>query len=212
MIMFDHHQKLPNIGDQAPGFEFDTPKGLTRFPDYCAGCWCIFFAHPANFTSAWRMYSTFLALKERWFNARNTKLLALSNEPVRQNDWSDKVRRYIGIYLKAPVIEDLDFSLANLYGMASGRRKQAGFDRLAIIIDPEGAIRLILHNPLPSIENAIIDLEHQLDLLQGKCEVPVENPVFKPLHLSEIEEKADANDKEYKPKPAYFRRNKINPN
>src|SRR5690349_5085110 len=109
-------QKLPEVGDPAPAFEVQTSKGLVRFPGFSEGCWCIFFAHPANFTSAWAMFSAFLAMKERWLNERNTKVLALSNESLRpNNDWSDKARRFIGIYLKAPVIEDLDFSIARMY-------------------------------------------------------------------------------------------------
>lgn len=209
--MHEDQLNLPQVGDRVPAFEVSTQRGVLHFPEYSAGCWCIFFAHPANFTSAWRLYSTFLALKERWFNARNTKLLALSNEPIRQNDWSDKVRRYIGIYLKAPVIEDLDFHIANRFGMASGRRKQAGFDRLAFIIDPEGIIRLILHNPLPSIEHAVLDLERELDRLQGKMpESTTSNPALPP-DVTNPTEQLDASDKPRR-KPAYFRKNTLNLN
>jgi peroxiredoxin (alkyl hydroperoxide reductase subunit C) len=209
--MANDQPELPGIGDPAPRFEVETPRGLFRFPEYSEGCWCIFFAHPANFTSAWRMYSTFLALKERWFAARNTRLVALSNEDIRLNDWSDKVRRYIGIYLKAPVIEDLDFSIADRFGMASGRRKQPGFDRLAFIIDPDGIIRLIMHNPLPSIENAVLELEKELDRLQGNVPVPAETTPAHTLESLDIPEKSDAVE-EYKPKPAYFKRNRQNQN
>ena len=68
--MLSNHPTLPKIGDYAPQFEVQTPKGLVRFPEFSKGYWCIFFAHPANFTSAWRMYSNFLAMKERWLNER----------------------------------------------------------------------------------------------------------------------------------------------
>lgn len=201
---------LPQVGDAAPSFVVHTPRGPLQLHDYCAGCWCIFFAHPANFTSAWSMYSAFLALKERWFNERNTKLLALVNEPIRQNDWSDKVRRYIGIYLKAPVIEDLDFSIANQFGMASGRRKLPGFDRLAFIIDPEGIIRLIIHNPLPSIESAILDLENSLDRLQGKVAACPQSrePGYDGVSPQERPDAAE----DYTMKPAYFGKRKVNLN
>jgi peroxiredoxin (alkyl hydroperoxide reductase subunit C) len=201
---------LPQIGDLAPAFEVPTQKGLVRFPEYSDGCWCIFFAHPANFTSAWTMFSTFLAKKERWLNERNTKVLALSNEPLRQNnDWADKARRFIGIYLHAPVIEDLDFRIAKLYGLASGRRPQAGCDRLALIIDPEGVVRLIIHRPLPNIESALLDIEHALNRLQGK------EPEIEEERLESLEtfEQSDANGQRfYKHKPAYFPRKKLSPN
>ena len=148
--MLPDYPQLPKIGDAAPRFQVHTQKGLVSFPDFSRGYWCIFFAHPANYTSAWRMYSNFLAMKERWLDERNTKLLVLSNESIRQNDWSDIVRRYLSIFLKAPVIEDTDHQVAALYGMSSGRRILPPNDRLLYIIDPGGIIRLIVPRPLPS--------------------------------------------------------------
>ena len=206
--MYNRKKKLPDVGDPAPTFEVNTSKGLVQFPGYSQGCWCIFFAHPANFTSAWTMFSAFLAMKERWLNERNTKVLALSNESLRpNNDWSDKARRFIGIYLKAPVIEDLDFRIANLYGLASGRRPQQGCDRLAVIIDPEGIVRLIIHRPLPNIESALLDIERELDRLQGK--IVEENEATPPLEMAEVIEQSDATGLNYKPKAAHFPRKKF---
>jgi alkyl hydroperoxide reductase subunit AhpC len=209
---------LPEVGDPAPAFAVHTQKGIVRFPAYSKGCWCIFFAHPANFTSAWTMYSTFLSLKERWFNSRNTKLIALSNERLqRQSDWSEKVRRYIGIYLGAPVIEDLDFSIASRYGMATGRRKQNDNNRVAFIIDPEGIIRLIVDDQQPSIDHAILNLEQELDRLQGKVTTPSVHEVNMSKRSNEsaivfdVPEQCDATPN-YKLKPAYFKKDKINPN
>lgn len=144
------------------------------------------------------MFSAFLAKKERWLNERNTKVLALSNEPIRQNDWSDKARRFIGIYLKAPVLEDLDFRIAHLYGLASGRRPQAGCERLAVVIDPQGIVRLVVNRPLPNIESALSDIESQLDRLQGLSAVP------DPLDILEAIELSDATGKVYRSRPAYF--------
>ncbi|MBL7808356.1 MAG: redoxin domain-containing protein [Saprospiraceae bacterium] len=199
---------LPEVGDHAPSFEVETEKGLLHFPEYTAGSWCIFFAHPANFTSAWTMFSAFLAMKERWLNERNTKVLALANESLRQNNqWADKARRYIGIYLKAPVIEDLDFRIAKQFGLASGRRPQAGCDRLALIIDPFGIIRMIIHRPLPNIESALLEIEMELDRLQGAPPPPPPQPAS--FHVPEL---SDVIDNHYKTDPAYFTKKKIHPN
>jgi len=203
-------QNLPQIGDPAPSFEFQSPRGLLRFPEYSAGCWCVFFAHPANFTSAWAMFSAFLAMKERWLNERNTRVLALSNEPIGHNDWSDKARRFIGIYLKAPVIEDLDFSIASRYGLASGRRPQPGLDRLAVIIDPQGIVRLIIHRPLPNIETAILDIQTEFDRLLNNT-TPITDSPCSSQH-EETLELSDAVGVRYKPKPAHFPRKKLYPN
>jgi peroxiredoxin 2/4 len=171
--MKPEQQKLPEIGDLAPNFEFETSRGLVRFPEYTEGNWCIIFAHPANFTSAWTMFGTYIGMKERWLSARNTKLLAISNEALRQNnDWSEKARRFIGIYMKAPVLEDLDFRVSRLFGIASGRRPQPGLERLALIIDPKGIVRLIIYRPLPNIESALSDIERELSRLQGE-DIPI---------------------------------------
>jgi alkyl hydroperoxide reductase subunit AhpC len=203
---------LPQVGDIAPSFTAQTQKGIIEFPAYCDGCWCILFVHPANFTSAWTMYSTFLALKERWFDGRNTKMLALSNEPLRHTEWSQKVRRYIGIYLGAPVIEDLDFSIAQQYGMTtSSRRKQPQDDRIAFIIDPQGVIRVIIENKQPSIETAIVQLEIELDRLQnGSLQVELAEETRIPEFV-EVTEQCDA-VQEYRWRPAYFRKDQVHPN
>jgi peroxiredoxin (alkyl hydroperoxide reductase subunit C) len=201
---------LPQVGDTAPGFVFHTEQGEIRFPEYCAGYWCVFFAHPANFTSAWMMFSAFLAKKERWLNERNTRALGLSTVPISQNDWSDKARRFVGIHLKAPVLEDLDFRVANLYGLASGRRPQAGCNRLAFIIDPQGVIRHIITRPLmPDIESALLEIEAEFHRLQGNL---AEDLHVQPLLEVSAAEQSDATDRLYKPKPAHFSKKKIVPN
>lgn len=205
-----HHPRLPQVGDTAPSFTFLTPQGEIHFPEYSRGYWCVFFAHPANFTSAWMMFSAFLAKKERWLNERNSKAIALSTVPISQNDWSDKARRFIGIHLKAPVLEDLDFRVANLYGMASGRRPQSGCNRLALIIDPEGVIRHIITRPLmPDIESALLEIEAEFHRLQGNL---VEDFPARPLVPVGAAELSDATEGLYKPKPAHFSKKKISPN
>lgn len=205
------HTNLPQVGDPAPSFIFQSQQGEeVHFPEYSRGYWCVFFAHPANFTSAWTMFSAFLAKKERWLNERNTKALAISTEPMSHNDWSDKARRFIGIHLKAPVLEDLDFNIANLYGMASGRRPQSGCNRLAVIIDPEGIIRLIITRPLmPNIESALVEIEAIFDRLQGNLSDDLKSV---PLEPAGAVEQSDATERYYKPKPAHFAKKKISPN
>ena len=108
------------------------------------------------------------------------------------------------------IIEDLDFSIAHRFGMASVRRKTPGHDRLAFIIDPDGIIRVIIRVPLPSIEHAIVDLQIELDRLQGNPDVYAEAPCLQPL---ETNEQLDVISLEgYKPKPAYFKKKTVNPN
>ncbi|MDX2134047.1 MAG: redoxin domain-containing protein [Saprospiraceae bacterium] len=211
--MSDQTIRLPQVGDLAPTFSISSSKGRIDFPQYCRNCWCVLFAHPANFTSAWEMYSAFLALKERWLDERNTKFIALSNEPLKHNSaWSDKARRYLGIYLKTPVIEDLDFRIANLYGIASGRRPVKSFDRLAFIIDPMGVIRMIINRPLPNIETAILTIQQAFDQLRSndmahKIDANLNDLSRQPI--PEVSDIPEGNPQSWRMKPAYFRRSSL---
>jgi peroxiredoxin (alkyl hydroperoxide reductase subunit C) len=149
-------------------------------------------------------------MKERWLNERNTKVLGITNEVLRHNsDWSDKARRFVGIYLKAPVIEDLDFTISKMYGIASGRRPQPGLDRLAVIIDPEGIVRMVIHRPLLNIETALLDIERELDRLQSNAGCGNRHGV---LTIKEIREQSDASGENYRTKPAHFPRKRFNQN
>lgn len=195
-------EDLPQIGDPAPYFEVDTTRGYLQFPNYSAGNWCILFAHPANFTTAWQMFSVFLSKKEMWLAERDIKVIGLTNVPFRQNDWTQIAQRYIGIYLKGPVIEDMNCKIAKMYGIASGRRPLPGCDRLALVIDPEGIIQLIIHRPLPNIEEALLEIEQKLEQLRGF------SPPVEPSAASDAAdgtaERPDSNGTSYKLKPAYF--------
>jgi peroxiredoxin 2/4 len=162
---------LPREGDQAPSFEAETQRGKITFPDYAHGQWCILFAHPSNFSSAWMMFNAFMVLKERWFDERNTKLIGLASTQIRPDEWTDKMRRYIDIYLKAPVILDTEKSIAQMYGLSVGRKMQPDHNRVAFIIDPEGIIRLIVKRPIDGIHSAIHQLELELNRLQGKLDM-----------------------------------------
>ncbi len=208
------HTNLPQIGDAAPAFEAMTNKGLVAFPGYFGeGTWTIFFSHPANFTGAWVMYSTFLALKEKYFTDRNCKLLGLysqPNVPDAEGTWAEKARRYLGIYLKAPVVDDIDLKIAAVYGMVIGRLRLPGHDRVAYIIDPGGTIRGIISGPF-TLQSVVGDLEKAINKLQGINE-PEAQPID-PKTLLDLQEKADrADDGFYKSKPAYFPKKELGVN
>jgi alkyl hydroperoxide reductase subunit AhpC len=206
--MPNHKHKLPKEGDRAPHFLAETQRGLVSFPEYAHGQWSILFAHPANFTSAWMMFNTFMVLKERWFDDRNTKLIGVSCEPLKQDDWSDKVRRYIDIYLKAPLIEDPNHEVARLYGLSVGRRIQSVHNRVAFIIDPEGVIRLIIERPIEGIEVTIRKLEFELNRLQGKLDISqTTNQV-----LLQTEGGLADNTPMEQLRPVYFDRDSVHPN
>jgi peroxiredoxin 2/4 len=201
-------KSLPEIGDLAPAFEAESTRGTVRFPEYCEGKWCILFAHPANFTSAWEMFSAFLYKKERWLDERQAKVIGISNVSIRPNDWLQVTQRYVGIYLRGPVIEDFDCQIAKMYGIASGRRPLPDCDRLALIIDPAGIVRLIIHRPLPNIEEALLEIQRQFEEMSG-IKAPTDIGHL-PFASNNISEQTDVpKERKYNVKPAYFKRKRL---
>ncbi len=195
---------FPKIGDLAPAFEALTDNGaVVLFPRDWAGKWVILFAHPSNFTSAWLMYSTFLALKERHFDGRNAKLLGICSERPADGSMAEKAKRYIGIFLKGPVIEDPDRVISQLFGLASWRNRQPGHDRAAYIVGPDGTIRHIISSPF-TLQSVAEDLEKNLDDLQGltkKSDAVQPDPRL----LIDSQERADGlKNESYLPSAAHF--------
>jgi len=68
---------------------------------------------------------------------------------------------------------------------------------------------MIIYRPLPNIESALLDIERELDRLQGKV-VDESNPIpHDPIGAAEL---SDALGELYKANPAYFTKKDIHPN
>ncbi|MCS6928127.1 MAG: redoxin domain-containing protein [Saprospiraceae bacterium] len=207
-------RKLPKVGEPAPPFVAHTQKGIIRFPEDFRGKWCVFFCHPANFTSGWQMYSDYLAQKERWLQERDTRLLILSNQTVCGDLWKDIVSRYLSLRFKAPIIEDEDNSIANLYGMSSHQHISPPNHRFLYIIDPEGIIRLIVCRPLPSLQQSLNRIAEELERLQRTSPEDETNQrkITFSLRTDKAEECLDTGMTYQKSRPAHLHVLKPNPN
>ncbi len=203
-------KKLPQIGDLAPAFVADTQKGTLHFPADLKGKWCVFFCHPANFSTGWRMYSDYLLQKERWLEERNTQLLMLCNPAVCGDLQGDIVSRYLSLCLGAPIIIDADNRIADLYGMSPTRYIAPPAHRLLYIIDPKSIIQHIIHRPLVSIQQSLADIANTLEALQGKAVISTTSEA--PKHLSETQEGIDEGLRRQKIRPAYWNKSKHSPN
>lgn len=210
--MANKKRKLPQEGEPAPPFVAQTQRGSIQFPGDFLGSWCVFFCHPANFTSGWRMYSDYLMQKEHWLQERNTRLLMLSNQTVCGDMWTDIISRYLSLCLKAPIIEDTDNRIADLYGMSPSRQISPPAHRLLYIVDPEGIIRYIVCRPLLSIQESLTQIARELERLQSASLLP-EPPEPPPYPLFErTEERLEEGLKEHNMRPAYLSRKKTHPN
>ncbi len=158
------------------------------------------------------MYSDYLIQKEHWLQERNTRLLMLSNQTVCGDMWTDIISRYLSMCFKAPIIEDTDNRIADLYGMSPSRQISPPAHRLLYIIDPEGIIRYIVCRPLLSIQESLAQIAQELERLQNNITStePIELPPSLPFEKTE--ERLEQGWKEHDMRPAYLSRKKPHPN
>ena len=139
--------KLPLIGDKAPGFEAQTTKGKIKFPGDYEGRWVVLFSHPADFTPV--CTTEFVAFQKRYedFKRLNCELLGLSIDQVFSHlKWVEWINENLDVEIKFPVIADDTGRIAKLIGMIHPS-KGANTVRAVFLVDPKGIIRSILYYP-----------------------------------------------------------------
>jgi peroxiredoxin (alkyl hydroperoxide reductase subunit C) len=199
-----NHNPMPRIGDKAPDFEALTTQGPLKFSEYNKGSWVILFSHPADFTPVCTTELSGFAKEEEWFKARNTKLIGLSIDSIHSHiAWVENVRKNLGVYMKFPIIADLDMKVAKLYGMLQPGESETAAVRAVFFIDPNGIIRLIMYYPL-NVGRNMEEIKRVLTALQTASKNSVALPlnwkpgekviVPPPKSLQELDERlADKN-------------------
>lgn len=201
-----NHYPMPRIGDKAPDFEALTTHGPLKFSEYNKGSWVILFSHPADFTPVCTTELSGFAQEEEWFKARNTKLIGLSIDSIHSHlAWVENVRKNLGVYMKFPIIADLDMKVAKLYGMLQPGESETAAVRAVFFIDPNGIIRLIMYYPL-NIGRNMEEIKRVLTALQTASKNGVALPlnwkpgekviVPPPKSLEEVEERLADKDVE----------------
>ena len=168
---------MPRIGDKAPDFQANTTTGPLKFSDYNKDSWVIMFSHPADFTPVCTTELSGFAQEEEWFRQRNTKLIGLSIDSIHSHvAWVDNVRRNLGIYMRFPIIADIDMKVAKMYGMLQPGESETAAVRAVFFVDPAGTIRLIMYYPL-NVGRNMDEIMRVLQALQAAdenaCAMPV---------------------------------------
>jgi len=141
--------QMPRIGDMAPDFKAMTTTGMMQFSEHIKGSWTILFSHPADFTPVCTTEMTGFAVLEDEFTKMNTKLVGLSIDSIHSHvAWVNNVKEKTGIFMKFPIIADIDMKVSKLYGMLQPGESETAAVRAVFFIDPVGKIRLIMYYPL----------------------------------------------------------------
>ncbi len=195
--------QMPRIGDQAPDFKAMTTTGMMQFSEHIKGSWTILFSHPADFTPVCTTEMSGFAILEDEFKKMNTKLVGLSIDSIHSHvAWVNNVKEKTGVFMRFPLIADIDMKVSKLYGMLQPGESETAAVRAVFFIDPNGKIRLIMYYPL-NVGRNMDEIIRALQALQTADEHKVSLPlnwkpgekaiVPPPKTIDELEERLKSN-------------------
>jgi thioredoxin-dependent peroxiredoxin len=165
-----------HLGDEAPNFTADTTEGEIDFHEWKKDSWAMLFSHPADFTPVCTTELGRTAQMKDEFGKRNTKVLALSVDPVEDHKrWAPDIGEVGGTDLNFPIIADPDRKVAELYDMIHPGEGDTSTVRSVFIIDPADKVRLTLTYP-KSVGRNFDELLRVVDALQLTDVAPVATP------------------------------------
>ncbi len=142
------------LGDKAPNFQAKTTAGDIDFYEYLGDGWGILFSHPADYTPVCTTELGKTALLQEEFAKRNTKVLAVSVDPLDKHlGWVSDINETQHVTVGFPIIADEDRTVATLYDMIHPNASLTATVRSLFIIGPDKAVKLIITYPASTGRN-----------------------------------------------------------
>lgn len=142
------------LGDTAPDFEQASTEGLIRFHDWLGDHWGVLFSHPADFTPVCTTELGTTAKLKDDFARRNTKVIALSVDPVESHQrWVADINDTQNTEVNFPILADADRKVSQLYDLIHPQASTTATVRSVFVIDPQKKIRLIITYPASTGRN-----------------------------------------------------------
>jgi thioredoxin-dependent peroxiredoxin len=171
------------IGDTAPDFQAETTEGTIDFHEWIGNSWTILFSHPKDFTPVCTTELGTMARIKDEFDRRNTKIIGLSADSVRDHRrWAKDIEETQGAPVNYPMIGDQDLKVAKLYDMlpaeaTPGSRTPAenATVRTVFMIGPDKKIKLMLFYPMTTGRN-FDEIVRVLDSIQLTAKHKVATP------------------------------------
>lgn len=164
------------LGDTAPNFTAETTAGKINLYDYLGDGWGILFSHPADFTPVCTTELGKTALLQKEFEKRNTKVLAVSVDPLDSHiGWTKDINETQNCNVEFPIIADQDKTVASLYGMIHPNASTTATVRSLFIIGPDKKIKLIILYPASTGRN-FNEVLRVLESLQLTSDYSVSTP------------------------------------
>ena len=164
------------LGDIAPNFKANTSIGDIDFYEYLGNSWGILFSHPADYTPVCTTeLGRTAALKEE-FAKRNTRVLALSVDPVDKHlGWINDINETQHCNVEFPIIADDDKKVSELYDFIHPNASATMTVRSLVIIGPDKTVKLIITYPASTGRN-FVEVLRVLDSLQLTANYSVATP------------------------------------
>ncbi|HUS62033.1 MAG TPA: peroxiredoxin [Acidimicrobiales bacterium] len=164
------------LGDEAPDFTADTTEGTINFHEYLGDGWGVLFSHPRDFTPVCTTELGTLAKLKGEFDKRNTKVVALSVDPLESHeDWVGDIEETQGQAVNFPIIADPDKLVADLYDMIHPNASDTTTVRSVFIVGPDKKVKLNITYPASTGRN-FPELLRVIDSLQLTAKHKVATP------------------------------------
>ena len=142
------------LGDIAPDFTAQSTEGEINFHDFLGDSWGILFSHPADYTPVCTTELGKTALLKEEFAKRNTKVLAVSVDPLDSHfGWRGDIDETQNCTVDFPILADPDKKIAELYDMIHPNASEKVTVRSLFIIGPDKKIKLIITYPASTGRN-----------------------------------------------------------
>jgi alkyl hydroperoxide reductase subunit AhpC len=174
------------INDQAPNFQANTTQGSIDFHEWIGEGWAVLFSHPKDFTPVCTTELGYMASIQPEFEKRNTKIIALSIDPLSDHEkWLKDVEEVGNVTVNYPIIADTDLNVAKLYSMfpadesgdAGGRTAMTNATvRSVFVVGPDKNIKLMITYPMTTGRN-FDEIIRVIDSMQLTAQHKVATPV-----------------------------------
>jgi alkyl hydroperoxide reductase subunit AhpC len=164
------------LGDEAPDFTVETTEGKINLYDYLGDGWGVLFSHPKDFTPVCTTELGAVAKLKPEFDKRNTKVLAVSVDPVDSHEkWVGDIKDVTGQQVNYPIIGDEDRTVADLYGMIHPNANDTLTVRSVFVIGPDKKVKLTITYPASTGRN-FDEILRVIDSLQLTAKYSVATP------------------------------------
>lgn len=154
------------LGDTAPDFTQDSSEGTINFYEWAGDSWVVLYSHPADYTPVCTTELGRTAKLADEFKKRNTKVIALSVDPVESHHgWIEDINETQQTVVNFPIIADHDRKVAELYDMIHPNANATATVRSVFFIDPNKKIRATITYP-PSTGRNFGEILRVIDSLQ----------------------------------------------